>query len=126
MPKLIMELGKLDVCLRVADARRSLEFYSGLGFKQVEGDTEEGWVVVANGFARIGLFESKFMGDTPFYLNFRGGHVTNLTRELTASGNSFEGEPKLRDNGCGSARLRDPDGHLIFLDTAPGEIGNSE
>jgi len=60
-----MDLGWLDVCLRFEDVRVSREFYEGLGFRLVEGADKEGWAVVVNGDARIGLFARQYMEDAP-------------------------------------------------------------
>ena len=116
-----MNLGWLDVCLRVADVATSRKFYEGLGFKRVEGDDDEGWAVVVNGESRLGLFSATFMGEDAFSLNFRGGDVIANGAALAAAGYTFESEPAPGKFGGGSAKLRDPDGNLIFLDTAPNE-----
>ena len=115
-----MELGWLDVCLRVENVRISRTFYQELGFRRVEGEDEEGWAVVVNGEARLGLFEPKYMSQQ-VTLNFRGGDVGAITSELSRRGFEFVEEPKSSPDGSGSAVLRDPDGHTIFFDTAPGE-----
>lgn len=116
-----MNLGWLDVCLRVQDARISREFYEKLGFHRVEGDDAEGWAVMVCGESRIGLYEAKHMEGDPFSLNFRGGDVAANATELESKGLSLEGSLFVSHQGGASARLRDPDGHMIFLDTAPGE-----
>jgi hypothetical protein len=81
-----MNLGRLDHCLRVASAARSRAFYERLGFVVVEGDTVEGWLVMASGTARLGLFEPRYMGDDVFSLNFRGGDIPRLVDALAAQG----------------------------------------
>ena len=115
-----MDLGWCDVCLRVKSARDSREFYADLGFWRVEGCDEEGWSVITNGDLRLGLFESSFMSDA-VTLNFRGGDVEAIARELIARGHSLEGAPREGPNGGGTAVLRDPNGYMISFDTAPGE-----
>jgi catechol 2,3-dioxygenase-like lactoylglutathione lyase family enzyme len=112
-----MKLGRLDLCLRVSSAAKSRAFYEGLGFEHVEGNEEQGWAVVANDEVRLGLFEAKFMDDDAVSLNFRGAHIGNLSADLQAKGYKFASEPKFQEDGTGSARLRDPDGHMIFFDT---------
>ena len=84
-----MNLGWLDVCLRIENVARSRQFYEGMGFTRVEGDDAEGWAVVVQGESRIGLFEPQFMGDQQFSLNFRGGDVLANSAELEAKGYSF-------------------------------------
>jgi predicted enzyme related to lactoylglutathione lyase len=116
-----MNLGWLDVCLRVESVIRSREFYEGLGFQRAEGDDAEGWAVIVNGESRIGLFEPQFMGDQRMMLNFRGSDVLANAAALEAKGYEFVEPAQAGKEGGGSAKLIDPDGNHIFLDTAPGE-----
>ncbi len=116
-----MNLGWLDVCLRVANAQLSREYYEGLGFHRVEGDDAEGWAVVVNGEARIGLYEAAHMEGDPFCLNFRGGDVPAIAEALAGQGYSLSKELHVSAQGGASAKLKDPDGHALFFDCAPGE-----
>ena len=116
-----MNLGWLDVCLRVESVSRSRAFYEDLGFKRAEGSDEEGWAVVVNQEARLGLFEPKFMGDERVILNFRGGDVMDNASQLQAKGHSFLEGPSRTDDGGASATLIDHDGHRLFMDTGAGE-----
>lgn len=115
-----MKIGWCDFCLRVNDARISGEFYEKLGFVRVEGDDSEGWAVMVNGESRIGLFQPEFMS-TPISLNFRGGDVEEVCDHLVKQGVEFTKPCRVGKSGGASAELLDPDGHLIFLDCAPGE-----
>ncbi len=112
-----MELGRLDVCLRVADVATSRQFYEQLDFHRVEGGDDEGWAVMVQGDARIGLFETQFMKNDCVSLNFRGANIPQLVSELSAKQISFVGEPKLLDANGGSFSVRDPDGFQIFFDS---------
>jgi GNAT superfamily N-acetyltransferase len=58
----------------------------------------------------------------PFCLNFRGANIGQLALALDAMGVPLESEPTIRPDGSGSIQLRDPDDHLIFLDTSPSEL----
>jgi lactoylglutathione lyase len=116
-----MDLGWCDVCLTVSSAGQSRQFYEGLGFRRVEGDDADGWAVVTNGEVRLGLYEKAHMGEDRFSLNFRGGDVQAIAGELQAKGYVFASGPDQTKSGACSARLRDPDDHLLFFDTAPGE-----
>ena len=116
-----MKLGWFDVCLKVKSAKKSREFYAKLGFHKVEGKDEEGWAVVTNGEARLGLYEEQHVGKDALTLNFRGGDVMANAKALQEKGLEFEMGPKEIEGGGGTAILRDPDGYSIFLDTAPGE-----
>lgn len=90
-------------------------FYADLGFWRVEGKDAEGWAVITNGEARLGLYESEHMGDNLFTLNFRGGDVPAIVENLTSQGHVLEMQ------GESSATLLDPDGYALFFGTAPGE-----
>jgi len=116
-----MDLGWCDVCLKVASAKASREFYELLGFRRVEGKDEEGWAVITNDDLRLGLYEQQHAGEDTLTLNFRGGDVQANCEELKAKGLSFEMGPKEGKSGGWSATLRDPDGYNVFFDTAPGE-----
>lgn len=114
-----MNLGKLDVCIRVADLDASRSFYEGLGFVRVEGTESEDWGVWAIGSARIGLFSPRYMAEDAFSLNFRDGDLTAILSRLDANGLRPIDPPISRDS-AGSIRLRDPDGNLVFIDSANG------
>ena len=118
----VMQLGWLDVCLRVAQVGVSREFYEKLGFRRVEGDDSEGWAVMVHEESRIGLYEHEHLGDGAFCLNFRGGDVAGVASALKAQDISFVSELKVTPEGGASATFKDPDGHVIFLDSAAGEI----
>lgn len=115
-----MDLGWCDVCLRVASAKASREFYEKLGFRRVEGEDSEGWAVVTNGDQRLGLYEAKHMGADAVTINFRGGNVPEICRALEAQGIVFADDSSQHKHEW-SRTLRDPDGYNIFFDTAPGE-----
>ncbi len=115
-----MNLGWCDVCLQVKNAANARTFYEDLGFRRVEGDDTEGWAVMSNGDQRLGLFEPQFQSE-PISLNFRGGDVLSVAEAIAEKGYTLESGPKQGKNGGASATLRDPDGHLIFLDCALGE-----
>ncbi|MBX3120467.1 MAG: VOC family protein [Fimbriimonadaceae bacterium] len=115
-----MDIGWMDLCLRVASVKRSREFYEGLGFHKVEGKDDEGWAVMTNGDARIGLYEAQHMGKDAFSLNFRGSDVMAVAEELKAKGYEFYDGPTQTEQGS-SAWMKDPDGYTLFFDTMVGE-----
>lgn len=116
-----MNLGWLDVCLTVECVKKSQEFYQKLGFQRVEGNDDEGWAVVVNQNSRLGLYQKEHMGKATHTLNFRGENVLKIKEELERKGLQFEHDFCPKSDGTGSALLKDPDGHPIFFDTAPGE-----
>jgi catechol 2,3-dioxygenase-like lactoylglutathione lyase family enzyme len=76
---------------------------------------------VTNGRQRLGLYEARYMGDDSLTLHFRGGDVETVASEMVELGLTLESGPAQAANGGWSARVRDPDGYLIFLDKAPWE-----
>lgn len=121
-----MRIGRLDVCLRVADVRASCRFYESLGFERVEGSPADGWVVLFNEASRIGLFAPAFMGHNSFSLNFRGGDIRLIAGAATEAGYRFEHGPRFLGDTGGSASIRDPDGYLVFFDTSQEEADTYE
>lgn len=116
-----MELGWCDICLKVASAKASREFYEKLGFRRVEGEDIEGWAVMTNGDLRLGLYQPEHVGEDSLTINFRGGDVVANCEALKALGVGPIDGPRVSTQGGASATFRDPDGNNIFLDTAPGE-----
>ena len=117
-----MDLGWLDVCLRVENFAISQRFYEALGFQLVEGEPENGWGVFVREHARIGLFVKEFMNDEKVTLNFRGGSIPEILECLANHQIEPISPPVVLDERAGSFKLRDPDGYLLFIDSAPGEI----
>ena len=117
-----MDLGWLDVCLRVRDFAASQKFYEALGFRLVEGEPERGWGVFVRDQARIGLFVEEFMRDDRFSLNFRGGCIPKVLEHLATQNVHPTAAPVVVGERAGSLKFRDPDGNLIFIDSAPGEV----
>lgn len=107
------------MCLKVKDIDASAEFYGHLGFRQAEGERSKGWSVQERHGVRIGLFRDHI--DEPT-LNFRGGDVGAIAKELERRGLKPFKVRLLDDQGVGNAYVRDPDGNLIFFDSTPEEI----
>ena len=55
-----MNLGAFSISLAVADLEASRTFYEALGFRATGGDADEGWLILKNGPAIIGLFQGMF------------------------------------------------------------------
>ena len=113
-----MELGRFELCLQVADVRRSLDFYSKLGFQVVGGDLDQGVIVVENGDCRLGLYQ-QFIAEN--LLSFRGGDIEEIARKAHALHLSFEKAPFSAKDGTVAALLRDPDGNAVYLVSHPDE-----
>jgi len=111
-----MHLGHLDICLSVRDINRSLNFYRGLGFTIVSGDPEGGYTIVAKDQTRIGLYEH----DEPNMLNFRGANLDDVADYLRSNGLRDTPQPKVESDGSTGFTMSDPDGNLIYFNTAAG------
>jgi catechol 2,3-dioxygenase-like lactoylglutathione lyase family enzyme len=112
------ELGEFVLCLNVKDLGQALEFYRRLGLKQVGGVPDEGWVILGHSNLKLGLFEGHIEKNL---LNFRGGDVFALTRELEGRGLKILRGPEREADGSAGAWLADPDGNLIYFNTCPDE-----
>jgi catechol 2,3-dioxygenase-like lactoylglutathione lyase family enzyme len=111
-------LGNFELCLNVADVRRSLEFYETLGFKRVGGNIADGWAIIENSNCRVGLYEGHIDSNL---LNFRGGDVFAIGAALKESGLEFTQDPYREADGSAGAILKDPDGNVIYFNTFPEE-----
>lgn len=111
-----MHLGNLDICLSVKDMKKSSVFYQGLGFNIVYGTAESGCLVLAKDETRIGLYKNE-----PNMLNFRGANLDDVTAYLKANGMTDVPEVELEADGSTGFTMKDPDGNLIYFNTAEGE-----
>jgi len=107
------------MCLNVKDIARSHEFYTKLGFNEVEGDPGKNWLVLEKGTFRVGLFQGFLPQNT---INFRGGDITRVVRGLQAAGLEPYDVHFADGSGTGNAMLQDPDGNPIFFDTTAKEL----
>ncbi|MEQ1508131.1 MAG: VOC family protein [Myxococcota bacterium] len=107
-----MELGRFSVSLTVKDLARSMAFYQALGFVQVFGDPTKRWVILANGEAKIGLFQGMFESNL---LTFNPPDARAIQAAIRAAGYPIDKEA---EPGEGPAHLvlKDPDGNAILID----------
>jgi catechol 2,3-dioxygenase-like lactoylglutathione lyase family enzyme len=120
-----MELGNFSVSLAVKDLAASRAFYETLGFKTFGGDAEQGWLILQNGTATIGLFQGMFERNI---LTFNPGwnakaetletftDVRELQKRLLAAGIELQAEADEESTGPASFMLSDPDGNPILVD----------
>ena len=120
-----MDLGAFSVSLAVKDLAVSRAFYEQLGFTPFHGDEEQGWLILHNGPAVIGLFQGMFEGNI---LTFNPGwdqdaqpvdpftDVRDIQRGLRAGGVTFVQEADESTTGPASLIVTDPDGNQILLD----------
>src|SRR4030095_13639364 len=78
-----MTLGNFSVSLAVKDIEASHAFYQKLGFAPIAGDAAQGWLILRNGSATIGLFQGHIERNT---LTFNPGWDSsgNTLSEFTA------------------------------------------
>jgi len=119
-----MQLGNFSVSLAVKDIRASKAFYEVLGFAMVMGDVEQGWAILKNGAANIGLFQGMFEQNT---LTFNPGwdhqgnalsaftDIRDLQEHFRAAGLTIVHEASEGAEPA-SLMLIDPDGNPILID----------
>jgi len=120
-----MQLGAFSISLTVKDLKASKAFYEGLGFSDMGGSGDDGWVILKNGDTVIGLFQGMFDKNM---LTFNPGwnqnaekldsyqDVRDLQKELKAKGYQFATEADEAGSGPASFVLIDPDGNPILVD----------
>ena len=121
-----MELGAFSISLTVADLAASQAFYEKLGFTVTGGDAEQGWLILVNAPAVIGLFHGMFDRNV---LTFNPGlvlggdqpeeftDVRQIQAAIEAAGLEIIDRVD-EDNAEGPAHitLTDPDGNPILID----------
>ncbi|MGD1848150.1 MAG: VOC family protein [Salibacteraceae bacterium] len=119
-----MKLGAFSVSLSVKDLAVSRAFYEKLGFSVMGGD-EKNYVILRNGNALVGLFQSMFEGNI---LTFNPGwdegagevnpfdDVRAIQKHLKAEGIDLISEADETTSGPGSIMFVDPDGNNILID----------
>ena len=120
-----MDLGNFSVSLTIKDLEASRNFYQKLGFEPIFGEASQGWLILRNGDATIGLFQGMFERNT---LTFNPGwdrdgnalpsftDVREIQRALKAAGVEFTLEADEAGSGPGSFIVVDPDGNPILFD----------
>lgn len=120
-----MQLGAFSVSLAVADIHKSKAFYGALGFKEVGGNIDQNWIVLAQGDIKIGLFQGMFDKNM---LTFNPGwdqkaqetesfeDVRDIQAQLKAAGLDLAKEADADGTGPDHVMLVDPDGNPILID----------
>ena len=124
MPTASFQPGNFSLSLSVKDLQASKQFYSHLGFESLHGDESQGWLILANGDCKIGLFQAMFPTNM---LTFNPGwdasgepldefmDVRQLQQSLKDAGLELDSEVE-SPSGPGSFMLTDPDGNPILFD----------
>ncbi len=120
-----MDLGAFSVSLAVADLAVSREFYAKLGFSDMGGNPEHGYLIMKNGTTLIGLFQGMFENNI---LTFNPGwdsdaknadpfvDVREIQARLEAQGITLEQKADPNSEGPAHITLTDPDGNAILID----------
>ncbi|MCH9807347.1 MAG: VOC family protein [Alphaproteobacteria bacterium] len=120
-----MKLGAFSVSLSVKNLAASKAFYKKLGFAVFGGDEDQGWLIMKNDAAVIGLFQGMFEKNI---LTFNPGwdsdvqalerftDVRELQRQLRADGVEFQSEADETATGPASFLILDPDGNPVLVD----------
>lgn len=121
-----MDLGAFSISLTVSDLAASKAFYEKLGFAATGGAEDEGWLIMVNQPAVIGLFSGMFDKNI---LTFNPGmvlgaeqpetftDVREIQEKLEAAGLELQDrvDPDASE-GPGHLTLLDPDGNPILID----------
>ena len=120
-----MKLGAFSVSLSVKDLTISRTFYEKLGFMVFAGGMDQGYLIMKNGNALIGLFQGMFEGNI---LTFNPGwdenannmeefdDVRQIQQHLKSQNVELISEADESTSGPASIMLTDPDGNMILLD----------
>jgi len=120
-----MDLGAFSVSLAVKDIAVSRTFYEHLGFTAIAGDQSQNWLILANGSAKVGLFQGMFEQNI---LTFNPGwsdggepiadftDVRAIQYHLKEQDIALTVEADASSDGPAHIIFHDPDGNIIMLD----------
>ncbi len=108
-----MDAGTFSISLAVKDIAVSLQFYRKLGFTVIDGDQSQGWLILNNGQANVGLFQGMFEKNL---LTFNPKDVRAIQRSLEEQGVGLIEKADLETEGPAYITLEDPDGNPIMFD----------
>jgi lactoylglutathione lyase len=108
-----MNLGTFSVSLAVKDIAASRAFYEKLGFKQIAGNQAQNWLILANGEAKIGLFQGMFQSNI---LTFNPADVRAIQKTLKEQAITLQLEADETTQGPAHISFVDPDGNQILID----------
>lgn len=120
-----MKLGAFSISLAVRDLTASRAFYERLGFTAFAGEPDQGWLILKNDNATLGLFQGMFDKNI---LTFNPGwdqdantlesytDVRELQKRLKVAGVAIENEADESTTGPASFVVVDPDGNPVLID----------
>jgi len=120
------DLGTFSLSLAVRDLAASRAFYERLGFEVIHGEAAEGWLILQNGAAIIGLFrgmfESNIITFNPPDIRAIQHHLVDHGLDVALQyGMSVEDDaprtaPEHDPGGPAHFTLEDPDGNTLLFD----------
>lgn len=120
------DLGTFSLSLAVRNLAASRAFYERLGFEVIHGEAAEGWLILQNGAAIIGLFhgmfESNIITFNPPDIRAIQHHLVDQGLDVALQyGMSVEGDPpgtapESDPGGPAHFTLEDPDGNTLLFD----------
>jgi len=120
-----MDLGVFSVSLAVQDLQASRAFYAKLGFSDMGGNPDHGYLIMKNGETIIGLFQGMFEKNI---LTFNPGwntdaknvdpftDVRDIQARLEEAGLTLVETADSDSDGPAHITLMDPDGNPILID----------
>jgi catechol 2,3-dioxygenase-like lactoylglutathione lyase family enzyme len=106
-----VNLGRFELCLKVKDFDKSVNFYKKLGFEEIIDWRFTGYSTLKNDSYTISLYKDDINENL---LNFRGGNIEAIARELGI-------KSEVESDGSVGAWMTDPDGNVIYFNSMPGE-----
>ena len=108
-----MDLGTFSVSLAVKDLAASRDFYEALGFRVIDGNPEQNWLILENGGSKVGLFHGMFDENI---LTFNPKDARAIQRALRERGITPVTPAEEETEGPAHLVLKDPDGNTILID----------
>lgn len=109
-----MELGQFSVSLAVKDIKKSLDFYTLLGFAPIEGcgSVTDKWLILQKDTTVIGIFEGMFEKNI---LTFNPKDARQIETVLKENGVNIQ---TATSEGTGPTHcvIEDPDGNTLMFD----------
>jgi catechol 2,3-dioxygenase-like lactoylglutathione lyase family enzyme len=121
----VSSLGCFSISLTVKDLMASRAFYEKLGFSDMGGNPDHGYLIMKNGRCLIGIFQGMFEKNI---LTFNPGwdesaqnldeftDVRAIADHLEAQGLTLIERPETGSEGPAHITLEDPDGNPILID----------
>ena len=109
-----MDLGEYFPCLNVKDLAASITFYEKLDFALIGDYQAHNWAVMQHNNMVLCLFQGHIEENL---INFRGGDIEAIQKEITAKGLTFSKPAFQESDGSWGAEIRDPDGNSIYFNT---------